>query len=289
MFYEMIGFVAEGHDPALDCLPVFETRDAAFFLDFDGVLVGLAETPSAIEVRPEVPEILADLHERAGGAVAIVSGRAIDDIKRFLPGFPGTIVGSHGAEIDRGAGSERPGAERMVNPDPARVEALRKMVEGFAVTDPAYIAEPKPTGVVLHFRRKPELRGAAYHMLEAALQDFDGFHIHHSKMAFEVRPDGVGKENAVEALMREAPFEGRRPVYFGDDVTDERALEWVRDRGGISVKVGDGPTAAGCRLNAPEDVHAALLRQLAGLAPRPEPRPTDAPSGPRAGEGVEDR
>ena len=212
MFYEMIGFVAEGHDPALDCLPVFETRDAAFFLDFDGVLVGLAETPSAIEVRPEVPEILAELHERAGGAVAIVSGRAIDDIKRFLPGFPGTIVGSHGAEIDRGPGSQRPGAERMVNPDPARVEALRKMVEGFAVTDPRLHRRAQAhRGRGSTSARKPELRGAAYHMLEAALQDFDGFHIHHSKMAFEVRPDGVGKENAVEALMREVPLRGAPP------------------------------------------------------------------------------
>ncbi len=289
MFYEMIGFVAEGHDPALDRLPVFETGEAAFFLDFDGVLVGLAETPDAIEVRPEVPRILAGLHERASGAVAIVSGRAVADIRCYLPDFPGVVVGSHGAEIDRGPRSERPGLERMVDPDPARVEALRKMVEGFAVTDPAYIAEAKPTGVVLHFRRKPELRGAAYHMLEAALHDFDGFHIHHSKMAFEVRPDGVGKEKAVEALMREAPFAGRRPVYFGDDVTDERALEWVREQGGISVKVGDGQTAAGCRLDAPEDVHAALLRQLAGLTPRREPRPepprVETPPGPHGEEG----
>ena len=284
MFYEMIGFVAEGHDPALDCLPVFETRDAAFFLDFDGVLVGLAETPDAIEVRPEVPKILAGLHERAGGAVAIVSGRSVGDIRRHLPTFPGVVVGSHGAEIDRGSGPER-----TVDPDPRRVEALRKMVEGFAITDPAYIAESKPMGVVLHFRRKPELRGAAYHMLEAALHDFDGFHIHHSKMAFEVRPDGVGKENAVQTLMAEPPFEGRRPVYFGDDVTDELALEWVRDQGGVSVKVGDGQTGATCRLDSPEDVHAALLRQLAGLAPRPEPRPeahlAETPPGSRAEEG----
>ena len=267
MFYEMIGFVAEGHDPALQTLPAFETVEAAFFLDFDGVLVGLAETPGAIEVDPEVPRLLEGLHAVTRGAVAIVSGRSVEDIRRYLPRFPGIVVGSHGAEIDRGSGPER-----MVDPDPACVEALRKMVEGFAYTDPAYIAEPKPMGVVLHFRRKPELRGAAYHMLEAALQDFDGFHIHHSKMAFEVRPDGVGKEHAVETLMGEAPFQGRRPVYFGDDVTDERALEWVRDQGGVSVKVGDGQTAAGCRLNTPDDVRAALASLLEDGAARPEAR-----------------
>ena len=277
MFYEMIGFVAEGSDPASDCLPVFETAEAAFFLDFDGVLVALAETPDAIDVGPEVPRLLAGLHEQTDGAVAIVSGRAISDIRRFLPEFPGVVVGSHGAEIDRGEGPER-----TVDPDPATVDALRKMVEGFAYTDPAYIAEPKPMGVVLHFRRKPELRGAAYHMLEAALHEFRGFHIHHSKMAFEVRPDGVGKERAVQALMREPPFAGRRPVYFGDDVTDEMALEWVREQGGVSCKVGDGQTAARCRLRDPAAVRSALARQIAGLSPRPPA----APAGPRASEGA---
>lgn len=278
MFYEMIGFVAEGHEPTTSSLPVFETAQAAFFLDFDGVLVGLAPTPDGIEVRPEVPRLLSSLLDATGGAVAIVSGRAVADIRRWLPDFAGVVVGSHGAEIDRGEGPER-----TVDPDPARVEALRKMVEGFAVTDPAYIAEPKPMGVVLHFRRKPELRGQAYHMLDAALQDFDGFHIHHSKMAFEVRPDGVGKENAVQALMGEAPFAGRRPVYFGDDVTDELALEWVRAQGGVSVKVGDGPTAAACRLRDPAEVRAALARQLAGLSPEP-PAPPPAPRGGSGGE-----
>ena len=281
MFYEMIGFVAEGHDPAVDHLPVFETSEAAFFLDFDGVLVALAETPDAVVVPPDVPSLLADLHRLAGGAVAIVSGRAVADIRRYLPDFPGVVVGSHGAQIDRGDGPEQ-----VVNPDPAHVEALQKMVEGFAVTDPAYIAESKPTGVVLHFRRKPELRGAAYHMLEAALAEFDGFHIHHSKMAFEVRPDGVGKENAVQTLMTEPPFAGRRPAYFGDDVTDELALEWVRDAGGVSVKVGDGQTVATCRLNSPDDVRAALARQVAGLTPQSPADPVSSSPPGASSEGV---
>lgn len=280
MFYEMIGFVAEGHEPAEDCLPALDPATVAVFLDFDGVLVSLAETPDAIVVPPDLPRLLSGLHARAGGAVALVSGRAVDTLRRFLPSFPGVVAGSHGAEIDRGPHADRPGIQRMVEPDPARVEALQKMVEGFAITDPAYIAEPKPTGVVLHFRRKPELRGQAYHMLEAALADFDGFHIHHSKMAFEVRPDGVGKEFAVQALMAEAPFAGRRPVYFGDDVTDERALDWVGAQGGVSVKVGDGQTCAQCRLNDPSDVRAALAAQIAGGGS--EARPS-APPG--AGSG----
>ena len=259
MFYEMIGYVAERHAPETDRLREFDVSRAALFLDFDGVLVELAETPDSIEVPEALHGTLAALHEASGGAVAIVSGRAAADIRRWLPDFPGLVVGSHGAEIDRGSGTER-----LVDPDPERVAALQEMVHGYAASHEAYIAEPKPTGIVLHFRRDPELRGAAWHMLDAAMADFPGFHIHHSKMAFEIRPDGVGKEVAIARLMQEAPFEGRMPVVFGDDVTDEPALQFAREAGGVSVKVGEGQTCAECRLGAPEQARAALASIVGG-------------------------
>ena len=261
MFYEMIGYVAEGHAPETDHLGPLDAAGCAFFLDFDGVLVDLAETPDGIVVPEELPGTLAALHERARGATAIASGRAVESIRRWLPDFPGIVIGSHGAEIDRGDGPER-----MVDPDPAMIHALRKMVEGFAETDPAYIAEPKPTGIVLHFRRDPELRGTAWHMLDAALCEFPGFHIHHSKMAFEIRPDGVGKEKAIERLLQEPPFEGRKPVVFGDDVTDEMALKFARDAGGVSVKVGEGQTCAEVRLTDPAAARAVLANIAKGRA-----------------------
>ena len=274
MYYQMIGFMNDGGDPALDCLPALDPARTAYYLDFDGVLVDLAETPDAIEVAEHLPRLLTDLSEAAGGAVALVSGRAVADIRRHLPGWRGTVVGSHGGEIDRGDGPEA-----LIDADPDTVAAITRMVDGFAASDPAYIAEPKPTGVVLHFRRKPELRGAAWQMLEHTLSQFGGFHIHHSKMAFEVRPDGVGKENAVAALSREAPFEGRTPVFFGDDVTDEPAMAWATGEGGHSVKVGEGTSCASCRLPDVPAVHKALARQLSGAPRRPEPEagPADGP------------
>ena len=259
MYYEMIGFMNEGGDPAHDGLPALDPARTAYYLDFDGVLVDLAETPDAIEVAPHLADLLNDLSETSGGAVALVSGRAIADIRRHLPAWRGTVIGSHGGEIDRGDG-----AEALIDADPAKVTAITRMVDGFAASDPAYIAEPKPTGVVLHFRRKPELRGAAWQMLEHTLSEFPGFHIHHSKMAFEVRPDGVGKENAVAALSQEAPFAGRTPLFFGDDVTDEPAMAWANKNGGHSVKVGEGTSCASCRLPGVAAVHAALARQAKG-------------------------
>ncbi len=269
MFYQMIGFMNEGGEPAQDCLPPLDPAAAAYYLDFDGVLVDLAETPDAIHVAPHLADLLNELSAAAGGAVALVSGRAVRDIRRHLPGWTGIVVGSHGGEIDRGDGPEA-----LIDADPEIVAAITRMVDGFAASDPAYIAEPKPTGVVLHFRRKPELRSAAWQMLEHTLSQFDGFHIHHSKMAFEVRPDGVGKENAVAALSREAPFDGRTPLFIGDDVTDEPAMAWANANGGHSAKVGEGTSCATCRLPDVASVHLALARQAAG--PGAAPR---APSG----------
>ena len=152
---------------------------------------------------------------------------------------------------------------RVAEPDAETVAALRRLVEQIAATDPAYIAESKPTGAAIHFRRKPSLEAAAHAALERGMRDVEGFHIHRAKMAFELRPDGVSKAAAVAALMGEVPFTGRRAIYFGDDATDEPAFEWANGNGGVSIKVGEGDTAARCRLAAPCDVHAAL-RALAG-------------------------
>lgn len=257
MYYEMIGFVPDQSGPALTDVPAFSPAESALFLDFDGALVELAETPDAIHVPEKLGMLLNALVDSTDGATAIVTGRAVESVKRFLPDFRGVIVGSHGAEIDRGNGTEQ-----TVEADPETVEHLVELVNAFAKCDRAYLSEPKPTGVVLHFRRNPDLRGSAYHFLETILHDIRGFHIHHSKMAFEIRPDGASKEAAVKTLLAAPPFEGRRPVYIGDDVTDEPALHYCRDQQGLAIKVGEGHTEANYRLDGVRDVLAYLAWSL---------------------------
>ncbi len=257
MFYEMIGFTADHGEVTEPGLPPLAIKGTALFLDFDGVLVDLAETPDAISVPKNLDQALNALTEITEGALALVSGRSVEALQGFLPGFTGAIVGCHGAEMARTPVPAPPA------PDPGHVAAVTKMAEGFAATDPAYLAEAKPTGVVLHFRKNPSLRGPAFHFLESAIRDLPGFHIHHSKMAFEVRPDGISKGNAVASLMQEAPFKGRRPVYFGDDITDEPAFDAVNvDDSGVSVKVGDGDTCARHRVNTPAEVRKWLVARL---------------------------
>jgi trehalose 6-phosphate phosphatase len=69
-------------------------------------------------------------------------------------------------------------------------------------------------------------------------------------MVYELKPPGSDKGRAIAAFLDEPPFAGRPPVFAGDDVTDEAGFATINQRGGVSIRIGDGrPTAAayGCR------------------------------------------
>ena len=130
--------------------------DTAFFFDFDGTLVELAPTPDSIHVPPSLLTLLDELRRRSHGAVAIVSGRGIDNIDTFLkmPGMP--IAGLHGAE------------RRDANGDTQRIgfndeRLLRIERELAAVVDrhPGMLLEIKGAAVALHYRNAPEREAAA--------------------------------------------------------------------------------------------------------------------------------
>jgi trehalose 6-phosphate phosphatase len=82
-------------------------------------------------------------------------------------------------------------------------------------------------------------------------------------MVFEIKPSGRDKGRAIEEFLDEPPFVGRMPVFVGDDVTDEYGFIAVNARGGVSIKVGDGETAATLRLPNVEAVHRWLRDVLA--------------------------
>ncbi|MCC6306735.1 MAG: trehalose-phosphatase [Rhodobacteraceae bacterium] len=224
----------------------------ALFLDFDGTLVGIAPRPDAIVLPPGLGALLADLHGRLGGAVAIVSGRSLDDLRARLAGFPGRIAGSHGGEIE-GLAADPAG------PDPALVASLHAAARRAAATA-GLLLEPKAQGAAFHYRHRPALAAAARRRAAALAAAFPGFAVQSARMAVEVRPARVSKERALERLMALAPYAGRRPVYAGDDATDEAALAWVARRGGIAVRVGAGASVAPWRLADP----AAVLAWLGG-------------------------
>lgn len=258
MYYEMIGFTGEPHsDPCVAGMPDVDLAGASVFLDFDGTLVDLADSPDAIVVPDDMALTLLTVAEKCSGRLVIVTGRSIASVEPYLGGFAGPIIGGHGAE-ERINGETR----RCITVDDHVVARMGDMAEAFADTHPGLLAERKPTGIVLHFRAVEDQAAAAYAFLRVLDETHDGFELHHSKMAYELRPKGIGKDLSIQRHMEMAQFAGTLPIFFGDDVTDEPALHWVGEVGGLAVKVGEGDTAASNRVDDPRAVRN-LLRSWA--------------------------
>src|SRR3712207_3583200 len=198
--------------------PLSRLAPAALFLDFDGTLVELADAPGAIRVPPGLKPLLAQLAGRLEGRLAIVSGRAIDDLRDHLGPCAAVLSGSHGAELLYADGRRVP-----VAAPPGLAEA-RAEIRRFAAGTDGLLVEDKPTGVALHFRRAPEREPVVGAFLED-LAGRSGLAVQRGKMVAELRPEGADKGAALRRLMAEPPFAGARPVFVGDDLTDEHRSE----------------------------------------------------------------
>lgn len=215
---------------------------AALFLDFDGTLVELAETPDAIRVAPELGPMLERLRRRLGGRLAIVSGRSLADLERHVPLSGIAFSGSHGLELRLADGTVLPLSV------PIGLDDVREQVERFAADSGGLLVEEKPAGIALHYRLAPEQaeRAEAY---MTALARARGFALQKGHMVVELRPDGATKGDALKAFMTEPEFVGARPVFVGDDLTDEHAFAAAAALGGAGVLVGPPrETAARYRL-----------------------------------------
>jgi trehalose 6-phosphate phosphatase len=234
--------------------PPDQTDQLALFLDFDGTLVELAETPDAIRVSPQLSPLLGRLAERLRGRLGIVSGRAIRDLERHLSCAGIAVSGSHGLELRLRDGSFVPlAAPRGL--DQARERSIR-----FASAIPGLLVEDKPFSIAIHYRQAPE-REAEVHGFMGRLAEAAGLTIQQGKMVAELRPPGADKGDALRALMTEPEFAGARPVFVGDDQTDEDAFRAAAELGGGGVLVGSPrETAAKWRLDGVAEVSAWLQR-----------------------------
>ncbi|WP_129790881.1 trehalose-phosphatase [Sphingosinicella sp. CPCC 101087] len=204
---------------------------AALFLDFDGTLVELAETPDSIRVAPELEALLRRLRRRLGGRLAIISGRSIADLERHLPLSGIAFSGSHGLELQLPDGTGLPLSV------PVGLEDVHERVRRFASDRPGLLVEEKPAGIALHFRRAPA-EAEAVDSFMAALAEERGWSVQRGNMVVELRPVGATKGDALRAFMTEPEFIDARPVFVGDDLTDEHGFDAAADLGGAGVLVG---------------------------------------------------
>lgn len=217
-------------------------RGASLFLDFDGTLVDLAGRPDAIIVGDRLPAILARLFDRLSGRLAIVSGRSAAQVREFLGASGMTVVGSHGLEFLFADG-------RVIADDaPAALASVREEMARLARQWQHVLVEDKPLGAVLHYRLRPEAEDSCT-ALARDLAERHGLHLQTGKMMIEVRAAGGDKGSAIRRLMDEPAMRGTRPVFIGDDDTDEPGFVLAEALGGAGVLVGsERPTAARYRL-----------------------------------------
>lgn len=232
-------------------------RNTALFLDFDGTLAEIVDDPDAVSVHPEMRSLLGRLDASTAGALAIVTGRAIRDIDRFLTPLKLPVAGVHGLERRTAAGDLI-----SASLDGRALEAVRERLGRIAHEMRGTSIEEKPGSLAFHFRKVPDLADTAVRAVHEAVDGLDGVDILHGKMVVEVKTGKATKADAVAAFMGEAPFRGRFPLFAGDDETDEHAFAEIERRDGASIKIGQGKTTARYRAEGTDELRA----WLSGLA-----------------------
>ena len=219
--------------------------------DFDGTLSPIVNNPSDARPLPQAGQALIDLAELPATSVALISGRALGDL-RVLSSMPSTVhlVGSHGAEFDSGFSHEI---------DRELLQTITDTLTAIASGRPGVTVETKPASVALHVRNASPTDGEdALGEAQAASASWDA-HATAGKAVLEFAVIATDKGEAIDILRAE--HDATAVVFFGDDVTDEKAFRRLRDTD-IGVKVGPGDTLAGYRIDSPEHVAVALNHLL---------------------------
>jgi trehalose 6-phosphate phosphatase len=220
--------------------------------DFDGTLAPIVNHPGDARPLPAAASALRDLAELPATTAALISGRALRDLA-VLSGLaaPVHLVGSHGAEFDTGFAHDI---------DTELLDRIADELEAIAGRYPGATVETKPASVALHVRNAAPADGAA--ALAAARTAAEAWDAEPTagKAVLEFAVITTDKGEAID-ILRERDA-ASAVVFFGDDVTDEKAFRRMRD-GDVGVKVGPGDTLAGFRVDSPEDVADALEFLLA--------------------------
>lgn len=224
----------------------------ALFLDFDGTLVEIAATPGGIRVPGSLPGALETLCRKLEGRLALVSGRAIDDLQDHLGSIAIARAGSHGADCR--SSEECPIGAAPPPMPPAASEELNEFVRQHRGTT----LERKAHGAAIHYRGRPESEEQVVAFAEKIAAGH-GLAIKRGKCVVELLSRSADKGQAVRAFMAQPDFSDARPVFIGDDVTDEDGFAAVAELGGIGILVGPPrDTVAGYRLEDPQAVHRWL-------------------------------
>ncbi|HYG04828.1 MAG TPA: trehalose-phosphatase [Stenotrophomonas sp.] len=229
----------------------------ALFLDVDGTLIDFAEDPTQVRLLPQVREAVGRLSDRLGGAVALVSGRPLSQLDALFAPLRLPAAGLHGHELrgDVAARAAMPEAEDTAG----WLHGLHQRAAHMALAHPGVLVEDKGVSMALHWRSAPEAADAVLAFAQTQIGELAGYRLQPGDHVVEFVPLGSDKGVAVRMMMQRAPFQGRVPVFVGDDLTDEYGFAAAQDAGGWAVRVGSRePSVARYSLASTLAVHAWL-------------------------------
>ncbi len=214
------------------------TNEIGLFLDVDGTLLDLAARPEAVTVPQELTEALGLANERLDGAIAMISGRPIQDLDILFAPLKLRASGVHGAEIRYAPGEA---IEALAStPLPERGwRQLAELLEKF----PGTYAEDKRVSYAVHFRMEEAEESEFLVALEALVIGLDNPEIEmlRGRRVVEIKPKGFDKGQAIERFMRRPPFAGRVPVFIADEEVDRAGFKMAMTLGGKAFSVGEPP------------------------------------------------
>jgi trehalose 6-phosphate phosphatase len=240
------------------------TRNWALFLDVDGTMLDYVARPESVRVPPSFRETLRTLATALDGALAIVTGRKIEDVDNLFAPLCLPVAGQHGAEL------RRDHSLCAFAPAPAELEAILAPVYAVAERKPAIWVENKGFSAAVHYRGAEAEREALARLLSEAIdRQGAGFRLLPGHLVFDVTQRTVNKGSAVDWFMSAAPFLNRMPVFIGDEGTDEDGFAAVLARGGLAIRIGlEGESLAPHRMRSPAELRAWLDRSADALAQR---------------------
>jgi trehalose 6-phosphate phosphatase len=242
--------------------------ETAILLDIDGTLLDLAPTPREVWVPPGLAKTLNRLLVRTSGALALVSGRSLNDIDLIFAPEQFPAVGGHGAEMRVAVDNE----EVAIHAPPMDKE-LKRRLAAIARLSPGILLEDKGYSLALHYRLAPHAEKAIYEAVSLIRADLPNAPIEvlPGKSVCEIKHSGFTKATGVRELMMHEPFRGRRPLFVGDDVTDEAVFAIMPDLDGIAFSVGRRAKGVAGHFEEPRDVREFLARLIddENATPRP--------------------
>jgi trehalose 6-phosphate phosphatase len=242
-------------------IDTIDIRTSAVLLDVDGTLLDLATTPLGVEVPQRLTRALETLAVQSGGATSFVSGRSLADLDQLFAPLRLAAVAGHGAEL-------RMTGEALPHRQAATISShLRQSLATFAASNEGVIFEDKGYSLALHYRLAPQRAEAVYEAVLEACADYPlgVLDMLPGKAVLEVKPAGFSKGSGIRELMKASPFRGRRPIFIGDDITDESAFAVLPEFDGLGFSVGrELPGLAGS-FATPGDVRAWLYRVVDGV------------------------